>query len=350
MAKPDDLVGFERVGRMKTLIAQTDTGRDARNVEAQENRKTSMHDHNLVSIIVCTRNRAEKLSRTLQAIQMLAIPAGADFEVIVVDNGSTDRTAEVCANVEGAFQGRLKRIFLESPGLSRAGNTGFGAARGSIISFLDDDVLPRRDWLEVVWRQFSGDQELGAISGQVALLNADDLPISIRRLTELTEFQSLAHAFGLFIGCNLAVRRRLIERVGLFDPDIGTGTRFGSAGDSDFFYRAWKAGEKLLYVPSLFVHHDHGRSTREARFKVSRDYIVGRGAFYAKHVLRKDGGVARASYWEFLSAWRSLFDRKDDLGWRHLVWLLKGFVGYGLMVAGRSVTRSSGRTPSSTTG
>lgn len=290
-----------------------------------------MHDQNLVSIIVCTRNRAAKLRRTLQAIQALEIPAGADCEVVVVDNGSTDETTEVCASLEESFQGRLHRIFLPNPGKSRAGNAGFEVAHGSIIAFLDDDVLPRSDWLWVICREFSADRDLGAISGRVELLNPVDLPIAVRRQTERLQFQSLGDAFGLFIGCNLAVRRTLIERSGLFDPDLGPGSRFGVAEDSDFFYRVWKAGEKLVFVPSLFVYHDHGRRTLEAKLDVARGYILGRGAFYAKHVLCRDWRVARALYWELISAWHSLFDRQDHLGWRHMAWLVKGFLGYSFM-------------------
>jgi glycosyltransferase involved in cell wall biosynthesis len=302
----------------------------------------------LISIIVCTRNRADKVGRTLRAIQSLEVPSGAAYEIIVVDNGSTDDTEGVCAAFQRSFDGQFRRVFLSTPGLSRAGNAGFDAASGDIIAYLDDDVLPREDWLSVVYRAFSRDAGLGAISGRVELFNPADLPTSIRRQTEETQFDSLKHAFGLFIGCNLAIRRALIDRVGRFDTDLGTGTWFGSAGDSDFFYRAWKAGEKLVFLPTLFVHHDHGRRTREAKLKLARDYVTGRGAFYAKHVLRGDSMVARACYWELISACRSLFDRRDDLGWRYLAWLLKGFVGYGFMALTRaalSPRQAQGSTP-----
>ncbi len=296
----------------------------------------------VVSIIVCTRNRADKLQNALEAIRDLEVPADADYEVIVVDNGSTDPTPEVCAQIAPTFRGRLRRIFLETPGLSRAGNTGFAACRGSIVAFLDDDVLPHKDWLVVVSREFGQDTQLGAISGRVELSNPADLPMATRRHTERINFNCVGHAFSLLIGCNLAIRRELVERVGLFDPDLGTGTRFGSAGDSDFFYRAWKAGEKLVYVPAMFVRHDHGRRSLEAKLKVSRDYVVGRGAFYAKHILRGDRDIVKAMYWELHEDRRSLFDRGDPLRWRHPRWLLEGFLRYTLMRASRRL-RSEGR-------
>src|SRR5215471_2716832 len=285
---------------------------------------------NLVSIIVCTRNRAVKLERTLRAIRELEVPGGNSYEVIVVDNGSTDATATVCAQLAGLFPNALHRIFLPTPGLSGAGNAGFAAARGDIIAYLDDDVLPRKDWLVVVCHEFATDPQLGVLSGRVELWNPTDLPLATRRKEQRCEFQALDDAFNLFIGCNLAIRRTVIEKIGLFDPRLGTGSRFGSAGDSDFCYRAWKAGQKLVYVPTLFVHHDHGRRSQQDRRKVMRDYTLGRGAFYAKHACARDKAALRAMYWELLEARKSLLTLSDDLGWRHLAWLSQAICGYTL--------------------
>ncbi len=283
-----------------------------------------------VSIIVCTRNRAVKLERTLRTIGALEVPEGSSYEVIVVDNGSTDATATVCAQLEKDFSAVLRRVFLPTPGLSRAGNTGFVAAQGNIIAYLDDDVLPRKDWLAVLCREFAADPQLGVLCGRVELWNPEHLPLATRRQEQRREFQQLYDAFSLFIGCNLAIRRTVIEKIGLFDPVLGTGSRFGSAGDSDFCYRAWKAGQKLVYVPALFVYHDHGRRSLQDRRKVMRDYTFGRGAFYAKHACARDKAALRAMYWELLEARKSLLTPGDDLGWRHVAWLSRAICSYTL--------------------
>lgn len=291
----------------------------------------------MVSIILCTRNRALKLRHTLEAIQAFDVPEDADYEVVVVDNGSTDDTSEVCASFEASSHGRLRRIFLGVPGLSRARNAGFAVASGNLIAFLDDDILPHRDWLLEVCREFSRDPALEALSGRVELFNPADSPIGVRRRTDRVSFTCFGDAFSLFTGCSFAVRRTLIERVGLFDPDLGIGGRFGSAEDSDFFYRTWKSGARMIYVPTVHVEHDHGRRTRAAKMNTSRDYIVGRGAFYAKQVLAGDRAVVRHFYWELRQACQTLFSRRDEFGWRHLAWLLKGFLGYGVMRCARSL-------------
>jgi glycosyltransferase involved in cell wall biosynthesis len=318
-----------------------DTAAHAGN-DARGNATTYRPD--LVSIIVCTRNRAAKLRQTLTSIHALELLPGYDYEVIVVDNGSTDETTAVCASLEDSFHGRLRRIFHPLRGKSAAANAGLNQARGRIVAFLDDDILPARNWFAVVCQEFSADPDLGAISGRVETLHALDLSLAVRRQTQRIEFQSVDDAFNLFIGCNFAALRALIDRVGPFDLDIGPGSRLRSAEDADFFYRAWKAGAKLVYVPTLFVHHDHGQRTPEAARKVLREYLLGRGAFYAKHVLRGDKQVARAMYWELDELARALFRKNSRHGWRPMAWLFTGFVGYLLLRAGRGLSpRSSGQ-------
>lgn len=294
--------------------------------------------HLKVSILICTRNRAAKLPHTLEAIRALEVPAGAEYELIVVNNGSTDATAQICERYRECFGGRLRTIFLAEPGLGRARNAALAVATGEIIAFTDDDVVPQADWLLVICREFAADPELSLISGRVELADPLDLPISIRRSTGRAEFTSLGDAFSLLIGCNFAFRRGLLGRIGLFDPDFGAGARFPSSEDSDFYYRAWRAGKRLVYVPSMFVQHDHGRRFPEAWVKITRNYIIGRGAFYAKHSLRRDKTVIKEMYWELLKGWRGLFDRDNDLGWNHLRWLLNGILRYSLMRFGRLFT------------
>jgi len=152
--------------------------------------------------------------------------------------------------------------------------------------------------------------------------------MTIRRRMERAEFNSLGDAFSLLAGCNFALRRGVIQRIGLFDPEFGAGARFFSAEDAEFFYRAWRSGEKLLYVPEMFVYHDHGRQTEEAGLNLAHLYILGRGAFYAKYFCQRDTPAIREFYWEFRSSLRDSFRHKDKLGWRHPTWLVKGFLHY----------------------
>jgi len=285
----------------------------------------------LISILICTRNRSEKLKRTLQAICALEVPLGADYEVLVLENGpESTGTAGVSEELESAFRRRLQRFHLPVAGKSSAANFGFAISRGEIISFLDDDVLPRKDWLSIIFQEFTSDSELAAISGPVELLNKEELPIAIRRHEVRTVFSSVADAYNLFIGCNFAARRAIVEKIGLFDPNLGPGRPINTNEDVDFFYRAWRTGRKLVYVPSLYVYHGHGRSSPREEMDIKRAYIVGRGAFFAKHFLHGEAALQRTIRWEVQSEIRSFFGG-DGASLRRLGWLASGFLRYSFL-------------------
>jgi glycosyltransferase involved in cell wall biosynthesis len=295
----------------------------------------------LTTVLLCTRNRPSKLKNTLAAILAQQVPPGDDFEVLVVDNGGlTDGTAQVCRDLEPAFQGRLKWIHLSIMGKSRAANAGFKSSRGEIIAFLDDDILPRKEWLSIIHHEFLSDPSLGGISGRVELFNKEDLPTGIRKQTKREIYTRAADSYDLFIGCNFAVRRAVVEKYGLYDADMGPGLRIGSGEDTDFCYRLWKAGVKLIYEPSLFVQHDHGRRSAADEKSILRCYGVARGAVYSKHTLRGDQTLIKVFYWETRSLLRGIFSRAVLLSLRQLTWLLSGYCRYSAIRLCRSLQLS----------
>lgn len=264
----------------------------------------------------------------------MAAPPDLQWEVLVVDNRSTDNTQEIVEDFARSSGLDVRYIWEPRLGKCLALNAGVRQAPGEILGFIDDDILPGEGWLAVIHREFSTDPFLGLISGRVELYDPTDLPMGIRRDTERNEITTLDQVFNLPAGGNVAVRRELFSRVGLFDPEFGPGGKFRSAEDLDFFYRAWRAGEKMLYDPSLFVLHAHGRKSLEEELKLKSDYLKGRGAFYAKHILKWDKRAAKAMYWE-LRWW--LANRNSGRG---QAWLWKGFGAY---VVGRSHIRLGAR-------
>ena len=285
----------------------------------------------MISVVICTYNRSRSLRETLASLAKMEAPADLSWELVVVDNNSTDNTRAVVEEFGWTSGLKVQYVFEGQQGLAHARNAGVRAAKGEIIAFTDDDVYPQPNWLAVIWREFTADPSLQVISGRVELLNPADLPITIRRQSKRVVFQSLTDSFNVMVGCNAAVRRALFDRIGCFDVDLGTGSRFESAEDSDFFFRAWRSGAKLVYEPSLFVFHDHGRRTQSAGVKVRRGYAVGRGAFYAKHLLKGNllvlGAIRREVGWVLTA----VLGHEGELGWRPLGWLLRGFFGYWRM-------------------
>ena len=78
--------------------------------------------------------------------------------------------------------------------------------------------------------------------------------------------------------------RRVLDEVGEFDTKFGAGTKIASGEDTDFLYRAYKQGFKILYSPEVLLYHNHGRKTEAQARSSSRGYALGRGAFYCKHI------------------------------------------------------------------
>jgi glycosyltransferase involved in cell wall biosynthesis len=281
----------------------------------------------MLSVAVCTRDRAAKLSNCLESLARMRVPEGLAWELIVVDNGSTDATAEVLRDFEARGAVPLRRCFEPRRGLSTARNHALQVSRGDVIAFTDDDCRVAPDWLAVLAATFASDQAVWFLGGRVELFNPADQPLSVRTEREPLDLTGAIHALHLFIGCNMAFRREAVRRVGDFDPRLGPGTAAPGWEELDFVYRLVRVGVPLRYTPDLLVHHDHGRATQAAADVLRRGYMKGRGGFYAKHILRGDGMMARMLYWDLQNLVRGLgTERRENLAM--LVALVVGFARY----------------------
>ncbi len=200
-----------------------------------------------VSVVVVTYNRVEQLRRSLTAVAALDHP---DFEIVVVDDGSTDGTSEM---VRTAFP--QVRYFARpaNRGEPIVRNIGFRAAQGDIIATTDDDCVPPRDWLRQHLRYYD-DPRVGIVGGlQVAVApNFYDHFESAQYDMHLDALQRLDRVDGFdhLITGNLSVRRAVFDRVGGFDE------RFRRDGaDADFTRRVGRAGYAIIRDPNLSVGH-----------------------------------------------------------------------------------------------
>jgi glycosyltransferase involved in cell wall biosynthesis len=241
-----------------------------------------------ISVVICTYNRASRLAETLEHFQKLTIPAGVTWELVVVNNRSSDNTDEVITQVAARTSLPLRKTFEPFPGLGAARNRGIAESKGTIVAFTDDDIFPATDWLVVLAKEFSQDPQLAGIGGRVELHNPLDLPVTIRTSRERFQMVGTWNLLGGIPGCNMAFRREVIEQVGGFDPDFGAGAPLVSAEDIEFIFRCIRANLKLVYSPDLLVTHDHGRRTQAQVDGLMKSYLVGRGAMYAKHILKFD--------------------------------------------------------------
>jgi GT2 family glycosyltransferase len=255
----------------------------------------------VASLIVCTRNRAAQLHRTLSSLEELRV--SCPWELILVDSASTDDTPRVLERFAATNALPVRIVSVQRPGLGRARNAGVRNARGHILVFTDDDCYPAPDFVDQVAAIFAENPDIGFMGGRILLFDPADYPITIRTETveQRTRAGSLISA-GFIQGANMAIRREVLESVGLFDDAFGPGTPF-NCEDVDVMTRASLGGWDGMYSPRPLVYHHHGRRTTREVKGLSRSYARGRGAFYMKLILDRRTRVVGLRNWYQSQAW-----------------------------------------------
>ena len=216
------------------------------------------------------------------------------YEVIVVDNASTDDTKAVVE--AAATRLPLRYVYEDRPGSGRARNMGLRYAVGRLIFITDDDCIVGPNWLETGVCLLSGNpQQL--IGGRVTLHDPRDLPLTIKTDAEPTSLTSVSELFGFVLGCNMIFGRCVLDDIGLFDPRLGPGTRCKAAEDTDLVYRAYRAGIPVRYCPELCVAHNHGRRSQAVGDRLVRGYALANGSMTFKHLLHGRWDLLKATYW-----------------------------------------------------
>jgi len=270
-----------------------------------------------VSLIVCTRNRAARLPDFLASVAALDAPPGG-WELIVVDNASTDSTPLLLDRFARDAPFPVWCLRAAVPGLSRARNVGLAQARGDILAFTDDDCCPRQDYLRALVHVFEEGSH-GFVGGRVVLHDPSDARVGVRDAPTATEIPRCSFVpAGLIHGANMAVRRDVVRAIGEFDPLLGAGAPCMAGEDTDYIARAVWAGWSGRYDPRPLVSHHHGRKPGPDAERQRRGYDYGRGAYYMKRV------VNARSWRVYLSAWYSEARRhvkRRQLGrfWREIV-------------------------------
>jgi glycosyltransferase involved in cell wall biosynthesis len=231
-----------------------------------------------VSLIIPTRNRVRKLANCLEAAS--SIKTSEPWELIVVDNASTDGTGGLLEDLVRNWTIPIRIVQVPSPGASRARNAGIEAARGELLIFIDDDCYVRPDIIDE-YRKVFEDPALGFAGGRMLLHDPTDYPLTINETAEEKRFPAgRAIPCGMIQSGNLAIRRRVLEAVGGFDTRLGPATPVFSAEDWELIARIGASGWAGGYFPGPTVTHDHGRKHQEAKRRIY-EYNLGIGAVYS---------------------------------------------------------------------
>lgn len=233
-----------------------------------------------VSLVICTRNRYNQIQKCLEYVVNMNKPLG--FELIVVNNGSLDKTDKVLKNFSKHADFDFKIIYEPQLGLARARNTGWQSAKGEIIVFTDDDCYVDICFIDEIKIIFKSNPNLSFLSGRILLFDNSDLRMAILENTEEKYF--LPYSFiraGEIHGANFAFRRSVLALSGGFDILLGAGTQLPSE-DVEMVTRLSAMGFYGLYSPLPVVWHHHGRKTELEKKMINRSYDIGRGAYFVK--------------------------------------------------------------------
>ena len=229
-----------------------------------------------VSIILCTYNRAEMLAKTLQSLCELIIPSGLKWELLVIDNNSSDTTKELCTEFSQCLPLRYK--FQPKQGKSHALNLGTAHARGDLLVFTDDDLVVDPHFITALVEAAQRHPGATFFGGKVLPKWVTPPPVwAIQYINQLHVNVNVDHGdhecsitdlmqpggMPFFVGANLAIRRKIFTQGAKFRADIGpTGLDSTTDGnlrgeEIELEERLLAEGHKGIYVPTSVVYHIH---------------------------------------------------------------------------------------------
>ncbi len=235
----------------------------------------------VISAIICTHNRDPYLAAAIDSLleQDLTAQGLGDFEVIVVDNASTDTTKAI---VEARLDNpRLKYVHESKLGLSHARNRGVVESTGEIVAYLDDDAVAEAYWLRMLVEAYRADEKLAIAGGRVTLLWPEktipptwlsDAMLSCLGHYDLgKETVNIENPSLTPRGLNYSLRRSFLESVGGFDPQLGRmGKKLLSNEELYMTEAALKQGLRVAYLPGALVAHN------VAPERISRNWFLRR--------------------------------------------------------------------------
>ncbi|MFC1894777.1 glycosyltransferase family 2 protein [Candidatus Dependentiae bacterium] len=234
-----------------------------------------------LSVILPTYNRCKFLVQCLQSLINQSIDKKL-YEVIVIDNNSTDNTCNVIKNYLEKSSIKWQYLLEKRPGVHNARNLGFTQAKGDIIVFGDDDIITPNDWLERILKEFDNNPKLGLVGGKVLPLFEKTPPAwiydygskkvhSILASLDYGDKDKLLDKDYLYSN-NMAARKDLILKTGgnapcAFPPKF---KKFSGSGEGFIIDNIRNLSYEVLYVPAIFVQH------HVSSFRMNLNYFIDR--------------------------------------------------------------------------
>jgi glycosyltransferase involved in cell wall biosynthesis len=233
----------------------------------------------MISFIICTYNREKYIYECLS--RLAKNTAKEDWEIVLVNNNSTDGTAAECERFVADYKPTNYRYFVETQqGLSYARNRGVAEAKGDWLVFLDDDALVESDYITNLQRNIAEHPETKAFGGAIEPFFEGETPSWLSpwsmMFVSAIDLGNRVRTFAANqypVGANMGILKEAIKRVGLFNTSLGrVGDNLLGGEEKDIFNRLRAQGMPILYFPDIKVKHciPAKRTTKEFIAKLGR--------------------------------------------------------------------------------
>ena len=240
-----------------------------------------------ISVVLCTYNRSQLLRTALDSLVSQSL-ARSEYEIVVVDNASTDDTTTVVKGFQTQYSSSAIILVSESTqGLGYARNTGYKQARGRYVAFIDDDCVAAKDWLLTLLECFEQVQpQPWSVGGPIRPVYDAPKPAWFKDSYETDtwgESPRLLKRKESFTGCNMSFRKDIIEKFGGFDVSLDMkGECLSLAGETELYRRIWRfEGETcvLYYSPNMVMGHRIEPYKMTVSYQLKRAFIAGQVSY-----------------------------------------------------------------------
>lgn len=241
-----------------------------------------------LSVIIPTLNRAKYLRAALESILNQTLDKKL-YEIIVVDNGSSDHTKEIVEELNRLYQNRIRYFYDPKPGLHIGRHVGMKESRGDILSFVDDDIIAFPHWLESVLNSFESRSDVALVGGRILPAYEVDPPTWYESLWDTNDFGKVEGWLTLVdlgerekeippdyvYGCNFSIRKKILEECKGFHPDYMPWDLRKYCGDGETYVSEFIRENNLvtIYNPLASVYHRVTAERLTKKYLCKRAYL-----------------------------------------------------------------------------
>jgi glycosyltransferase involved in cell wall biosynthesis len=287
-----------------------------------------------ISLIICTYNRAQLLKETIDSFFQMEIPKDTSYELIIVDNNSSDETKTVVNEFIKGNPHKIRYIYESKQGLNYARNRGIIESSGEIIAFTDDDIEFDKDWIKEILKTFKDFPDAWSMGGKIIPIFKDDKPEWISdNLMGIYGYMNrssniICMEFPDFpFEANMAFRKETFNKLELFPITLSRNNKslLSNAGIY-LFYLISRSEGKVIYNPHAFIKHKVQKKMITKKWILRRLYWQGISDVKFEQLTNKKPKkiLLKEAYKDFASILRGIFG-SSGISIKKLYWHIRSF-------------------------